>query len=203
MCRWHLGRRYLTQPIAAFARQYPDVIMDVDFDDRRVDVIAEGYDVVVRIGALEDSSLIARKLIDCPIKLFASHEFVQMHGLPQRPEDVPKFPSIIYTASDAAHDWRYQDPDGSTATVSFTRKFAANSSDMMLEACQQGIGLALMPIFAVTTHLQSGQLIEVLPEYQTSPERGIYVMFPQNRHLSTKTRLFVDWMTQCSKAFPW
>lgn len=197
------GRRYLTQPIAAFAKQYPDVIMDVDFDDRRVDIIAEGYDVVVRIGALEDSSLIARKLADCPLKLFASHEFIQQHGLPQTPQDIPAFPSIIYTAPRAAHDWRYQDPEGKTATVSLTRKFTANSADMMLEACLQGLGLALMPIFAVATHLRSGQLIEVLPDYHTNPQRGIYVMFPQNRHLSTKTRLFVDWMTQCSKTFPW
>lgn len=197
------GKCYLTQPIAAFARQYPDVKMEVDFDDRRVDIIGEGYDVVVRIGALEDSSLIARQLATCPIILCASREFIQERGEVKSPDHLPDYPAIIYSRHGNAAEWRYRDKNGHIGSATLTRCFAANNAEMMLEACLQGVGIALIPVFAAATYLQSGRLVEVLPDCTTHPERGIYAIFPQNRHLSTKTRLFVDWLTDCSKAFPW
>lgn len=197
------GKQHLTKPIAAFAKQYPDVRMEVDFDDRWVDVIAEGYDVVVRIGALKDSSLIARKLADCPIILCASAEFSRLQGLPGSPEQLPDFPSLNRNNPGDLNEWRYQDKNGTTGSAPFTRVFIANNAEMLLEACLQGMGIVLLPIFVAAPYLQSGQLVKVLPDYQTHPQRGIYAIFPQNRHLSTKTRLFVDMLTECSKAFPW
>lgn len=197
------GRQYLTQPIAAFARQYPDLQMEVDFDDRIVDVIGEGYDVVVRIGALADSTLIARKLADCPLILCASASYIEEHGRPKHPKDLPNFPAIIYTRHGYENRWGYQSNGGETGTVALKQSFAANNAEMMLEACLQGIGLTILPIFAAATHLQSGQLVEVFPNHKSHPERAIYATFPQNRHLSTKVRLFVDWLSECSKAFPW
>ena len=197
------GKKYLTSPIAAFAKEYPDVKMEVDFDDRRVDLIGEGYDVVVRIGALEDSSLISRKLATCPIILCASADFVKTHGLPKSPDALSDLPAIIFNKHGNISGWQYEDNKGNIGSANLNQHFAANSAEMMLEACLQGIGVALLPIFVASTHLKSGQLVEALPEYKTSPERGIYAIFPQNRHLSTKTRLFVDWLSECSKAFPW
>ena len=197
------GDKFLTRPIAAFAKQYPDVRMEVDFDDRLVDIVAEGYDVVVRIGALKDSSLIARKLADCPIILCASADFIQRRGMPRSPAQLSDYPAIIYTAQGNENEWRYVDKNGNKGTASLTRNFAANNAEMHLEACLQGLGISLLPIFVVAPYLQSGQLLEVLHDYQTHPQRGIYAIFPQNRHLSTKTRLFVDWLVQCSKSFPW
>ncbi len=197
------GKRYLTSPIASFAKKYPDVKMEVDFDDRHVDMIAEGYDVVVRIGALQDSSVISRKLATCPIVLCASAEFIQQHGQPTTPKDLQHFLGIIYNKHGLSNQWHYQDIHGIKGSAFIKQHFAANSAEMMLEACLQGIGIALLPIFVASTYLQSGQLIELIPNYKTAPERGIFAIFPQNRHLSTKVRLFVDWLTQCSKAFPW
>ncbi len=197
------GRRYLTQPIAAFAKAYPEVQLEVDFDDRRVDIIAEGYDVVIRIGALEDSSLIARQIAGCPIVLCATPEFVTEHGQPSSVEELAALPAIIYTRHGHQTDWRYRAPDGTVGSVGLRMHFAANNAEMMLEACLQGVGVAVLPIFAAATHLASGQLVELLPGYTTHPERGIYAMFPQNRHLSARTRLFIDWLSECSKAFPW
>lgn len=197
------GKRYLTSPIAAFAKQYPDVKMEVDFDDRKVDVIGEGYDVVVRIGALEDSSLISRKLATCPIILCASADFIKTHGMPKSPDKLMDLPAIIFNKHGNVSGWQYEDSKGKINSVSLKQQFSANNAEMMLEACLQGVGIALIPIFAASTYLKSGQLIEIFPQYKTSPARGIYAIFPQNRHLSTKVRLFVDWLTQCSKAFPW
>jgi len=197
------GKRYLVQAIASFAKQYPDVQMEVDFDDRHVDVIGEGYDVVIRIGAMEDSSLIVRKLADCPIILCASATCIEQNGRPHTVTELAEYPAIIYTRHGSGNKWRYRDAKGKIASVSLNQNFAANNAEMMLEACLQGLGATLLPIFSVATHLQSGQLVELLPELHTYPERGIFAAFPQNRHLSIKVRLFVDWLAECSKAFPW
>jgi DNA-binding transcriptional LysR family regulator len=197
------GREFLVQPIASFAKKYPDVELEVDFDDRRVDVIEEGYDVVVRIGVLEDSSLIARKLSSCPILLCASKSFIKEWGSPDSVSSLAAYPCIIYNLHSQSEDWRYQGPDGVIGSQKLNRKFAANNGEMQMEACLQGVGVALLPIFTAAKHLESGALVEILPDYKTYPERGIYAVFPQNRYLSTRVRLFVDALTECSESFPW
>jgi DNA-binding transcriptional LysR family regulator len=190
------GNQYLVAPIAQFAQRYPDVTLEVDFDDRWVDPIAEGYDVVVRIGVLEDSSLIARKLTSCPIILCASPAYEAMHGLPDLPSRLSDFPAIIYSQHGQSEEWRYQAPDGSRGSVRLNRGFAGNTAEMQLEACLQGLGLALLPAFIADEYLDSGALLRVLPAYETYPERGIYALFPQNRHLATRVRLFIDWLLE-------
>lgn len=197
------GRQFLVQPIASFAKKYPDIELEVDFDDRWVDIIEEGYDVVIRIAVLEDSSLIARKLASCPIVLCASKSLVKEFGLPSSPDALAAYPGIVYTRHSQSEDWRYQGPDGNIGFQNLSRNFAANSGEMGLEACLQGIGVALLPIFGAAQYLESGELLELLPEYKTYPERGIYAVFPKNRYLATRVRLFVDALTQCSEEFPW
>lgn len=197
------GNQYLVGPIAQFAQRYPDVKLEVDFDDRWVDVIAEGYDVVVRIGALDDSSLVARKLAGCPIILCASPAYKAQHGLPDQPSQLPEFPAIIYSQHGQSEEWRYQAPNGTRGSVRLKRNFAGNSAEMQLEACLQGLGIALLPAFTACEHLKSGTLLQVLPGFETYPPRGIYAMFPQNRYLAIRVRLFVDWLRECAAGFPW
>jgi len=197
------GGQYLATPIAEFARSYPEVELEVNFDDRWVDVIGEGFDVVVRIGALADSTLVARRLAPCPILLCASPECISQNGMPSSPDDIADYPAIIYTRHGQTEDWRYQNQAGDKGTVKLMKAFSGNSAEMQLAACDAGIGLALLPSFAIWPQLQSGQLIQLLPEYTTIPERNIYAMFPKNRHLSTRVRLFVDFLSELGKTFPW
>ncbi len=197
------GAQYLAKPIAAFAQQYSQVRLEVEFDDRWVDVIGEGYDVVVRIGSLEDSSLVARQLARCPILLCATPHWLQQHGLPASPERLKNLPAIVYSKQDNLAEWRYQSPAGVVGSVSLKRNFSANNAEMMLQACLQHLGVALLPIFTVFPYLSSGQLVQILPEYSTYPERNIYAMFPHNRYLSTKTRLFVECLLHSCKTLPW
>lgn len=196
------GGRYLAQPIAAFASEYPDICLDIDFDDRNIDMIAEGYDVVVRIGALNDSSLIARKLAPCPILLCATPTYLKKHGTPKTPEMLEKIPAIIYTKHGNNTEWRFEQ-QGKQGNCTLKKHMGANNAEAMLQACLHGIGVALLPIFVAAPHLATGELVRVLPDYETSPERNIYAIFPKNRYLSTKTRLFVDWLTDFSKQLPW
>jgi len=195
------GKQYLVSPIAAFAKQYPDVNMQIDFDDRQVDLIGEGYDVVIRIGHLPDSSFIARALAPCPIVLCASPDLIDSPMT--HPKEVSNFPAIIYSAHGYTNEWRYQDPQGQVATAALKAQLTANNAEMMLGACLDGIGLALLPIFIASSYLQSGQLIHVLPEFQTYPKRGIYALMAGREHLSTRKRLFIDHLLAWSQSLPW
>lgn len=200
------GRQYLVDPIARFAVQYPDIDIEVDFDDRWVDIVGENYDLVVRIGALSDSSLIARKLADCPISICASPDLISAHGMPKSIEELSNYPAVIYTKQNQSTEWRYEyseNSHGETGVIKLHRNFAANNAEMQLEACIQGLGIAPLPVFASANALQSGQLVALMPGYEMSPRRGIYALYPQNRHLSTRVRLLVDWLVESSNHFPW
>ncbi len=197
------GQQYLVRPIAGFAKKYPHVSVEVDLDDRRIDMIAEGYDVVVRIGDLKDSSLLIRQLSPCPIILCASATLYNMGKIPDTIENLSTYPAVTYSYLGGQPEWRCRNKQGEVFTVPLNTNFTTNNSDMMVEACLQGLGVAQLPIFSVASYLKSGKLVRVLPEYETYPERGIYAVFPQNRHLSTRVRLFIDWLAKCSKEFPW
>jgi DNA-binding transcriptional LysR family regulator len=197
------GTQYLTRPIARFAEQYPDVELEIDFSDRWVDVSAEGYDVVVRIASLQDSNLIARKLAPCPIVLCASKKLIEKQGLPDSIAVLSDYPAVVYKLHAQKEVWRYKNENDDVRSQTLKRNFAANTAEMQLEACLQGLGIALLPIFSAHPHIASGALVEVFPEFQTYPERGIYAMYPQNRYLSTRTRLFIDWLSDASAEFAW
>jgi len=197
------GTQFLTRPIAAFAEQYPEVALEVDFNDRWADVVAEGFDVVIRIGALEDSNLIARKLAPCPIILCAGKKLIEKHGLPNSVEQLSEYPGIAYNRHTQKEDWRYRDNNNVIGTQTLNRNFAANTAEMQLEACLHGLGVALLPAFSADAYLKSGELVSLYPEYSTYPESGINALYPQNRYLSTRTRLFVDWLSNASKDFSW
>lgn len=197
------GTQFLTRPIAAFAEQYPEVELEIDFDDRWADVVAEGFDVVIRIGTLQDSSLIARKLAPCPIILCAGKKLLEKYGLPESVEQISDYPGIIYSRHTQKEEWRYRSHNGVIGTQTLKRSFAANTAEMQLEACLSGIGVALLPAFSVDAYIKSGELVALFPDYSTYPEPGIYALYPQNRYLSTRTRLFIDWLSKASQDFSW
>jgi DNA-binding transcriptional LysR family regulator len=197
------GTQFLTRPIAAFAEQYPEVELEVDFDDRWVDVVAEGFDVVIRIGALEDSTLMARRLAPCPVILCAGKKLLDKYGLPKSVEQLSEYPGVVYNRHQQKEVWRYRDNNGLIGTQTLNRNFAANTAEMQLEACLSGLGVSLLPIFSAEAYLKSGELMALLPEYSTYPELGIYALYPQNRYLSTRTRLFIDWLNKASEDFAW
>ena len=197
------GTQFLTKPIASFAEQYPDVELEIDFSDRWVDVSGEGYDVVVRIASLQDSNLIARKLAPCPIVLCAGKKLIEKHGMPDSVAALVGYPAVVYNRHGQKEEWRYKDQNDEVRALTLNRNFAANTAEMQLEACLQGLGIALLPMFSAHPYIASGELVEVFPEYKTHPERGIYAMYPQNRYLSTRTRLFIDWLSEASTQFAW
>ena len=186
------GELFLRKPIAEYALAYPDVVVDVDFEDRRVHLIEEGFDLVVRIGVLEDSGLIATRVGDCPLYLCASRQFVERHGGITDPAQIPSLPAIIYSNSDGPPSWSCQDRSGQVHSHPLRPVFYANSAGMMLEACRNGIGLAVLPSFSCQHDIDNGNILRLFPQMTTAPERGIYAIYPDRRYLSLKVRTFIE-----------
>ncbi|WP_425038689.1 LysR family transcriptional regulator [Primorskyibacter sp. S187A] len=198
-----LGIKYFGHAIAAFAAAYPEVELDVSLDDRLVDVAGEGFDLVVRIGALKDTSLIARRLAPCPLMLCASPAYLERHGTPHGPDDLAAHNVLEFTGNRGPHEWRYRDAASDTGQVSLRGSFKADSGEILCKAALEGLGIVLLPIFYVAEHLNSGRLIAVLPDCSTDPDREIYAVFPPNRFQSTRLRLFVDHLVTEAKTLPW
>ena len=186
------GELFLRRPIAIFARRYPDVTVDVDFDDRRVHLVEDGYDLVVRIGVLEDSGLIARRVGDCPLYLCAAPQLLESHGMPASPADIPALPAVIYSLAAAASSWSCRDTDGVQTAVGLRPALYANSAGMMLDACIEGVGVAVLPHFSCADALATGRLVRLLPDFDTVPDLGIYVVYPDKRFVPLKVRSFID-----------
>ncbi|MDG1906343.1 MAG: LysR family transcriptional regulator [Arenicella sp.] len=197
------SHQYLRQPIAEFAKQYPEVEIDLDLSDRWVDVIGEGYDVIIRIGVLRDSTLIAKKLAACPILLCAAPSLLARHPDIKNSVDLEVIPAVVYNQHGRVEDWRYQDESGNENTVRLARSFAVNTAEMQVEACVQGVGIALVPMFSAAPYLNSGELIHVLPKLRTFPERGIYALYPQSRQVAQRARLFIEALSDATKDLPW
>lgn len=198
-----LGIKYFGNAIASFASQYPDVELNVSLDDRFVDIAAENFDLVLRIGSLNDTSLIARRLASCPFVLCASTDYLEANGVPQTPDDLRKHNVLAYTRNQGLHEWRYKDPSGQTGQVGLTGSFKSDSGDILCRAALEGIGIVMLPIFYVAEHLESQKLISVLTHYETWPTREINAVFPPNRFQSKRLRLLVDHLVSTCKELPW
>jgi DNA-binding transcriptional LysR family regulator len=193
------GNMHLLPIISGFAKKYPEVNIEVTFDDRIVDVITEGYDLVIRIAPMLDSSLISKALMDCPIYLVATKEYIKKFGMPQKPKDLKNHKIIAYTNQGEFSEWRYKDINGKVGSVKCYGAFRSNTAEMMLQATLDGLGIAILPIFAISSYLQSKQLVRILPEYETYPLRKISAIMPANRYRSAKVKLFLEWLTKACK----
>jgi len=196
------GQAHLLPVLSGFAKKYPDVIMEVVLDDRMVDVVADGYDIVIRVGALNDSSLTSKILGDCPIHVVASPAYLRQYGTPKTPAELKGHRLITYSLQGNTTEWRYRDKQGKTGTMRAEGIFRANNADMMLQAALDGIGIAILPMFVVAMHLQAKQLVKLLPDYETYPERQITALMPPSRHRLTKVKLLLDYISQACKAMP-
>ena len=198
-----LGVKYLGQAVAQFAATYPDVELDVSLDERFVDIVSEGFDLVLRIGSLKDTSLIARRLASCPFVLCASAGYLERNGTPKAPEDLLEHNVLAYTRNTGLHEWRFKDSEGQTGQVSLSGSFKSDSGDVLCHTAVEGVGIAILPVFYAAEHLKSRRLLQLLPDYHTWPERDIHAVFQPNRFQSTRLRLFVDHLAATCKQLPW
>jgi DNA-binding transcriptional LysR family regulator len=198
-----LGRTYLSESIAQFAARNPEVSLNVSFDDRFVDPVNDEFDLVVRIGTLKDSGLIARRLASCPFVLCASPDYLERAGMPETPDDLIRHNMLAYVGNSMVHEWRYTSAAGKREQLNLSGSFRSDSGDMLCRAAIEGVGIAILPAFYVAQHLSSGQLQHLLPEYETWPLRDIHAVFQPNPHPSARLRAFLDHLIETCRALPW
>ncbi|MGQ9369969.1 LysR family transcriptional regulator [Azospirillum sp. A39] len=186
------GLLHLAPAVAVFLERHPAIEIDIDLNDRYVDLIDEGYDVAVRIGRLRDSSLIARRLAPNRRVVVASPAYLEARGTPRTPDELSEHACLIYTNVPMAEQWQFR-VDGETRAVRVSGTLRANNGDMLRAAALAGRGIAVLPTFMCGDALQSGALRCLFDDCYFS-ESGVYALYPQNRHLSPKVRVFVDFL---------
>jgi DNA-binding transcriptional LysR family regulator len=188
------GTMHLAPIIPDFIARYPQTRIDLTLNDRMVDVIEEGYDVVLRIAKLADSSLVARKLAPGRRVLVAAPSYLDRRGRPQRLADLLDHDTLSYSYLATGDEWRFDGPNGEES-VRVSGRLNANNGEILLAAAIAGAGIAALPTFICGPSLRAGSLIRVLPAYENR-SFAIHAVWPPGRHLSAKVRAFVDFLAE-------
>lgn len=189
------GVRHIAPAIAAFAARHPEVGFDVSLSDRTVDLVEEGFDLAVRIGALGSENLVARRLAETRLLPCAAPSYLAAHGTPRVPEDLERHNCLTYEYESPRNQWRFRDSSGRERLVRVSGRVNSNNSELLAEAAAQGVGIAFAPGFVLGPALRAGRLVPVLPEFEP-PALPIYAVYPSRKHLSAKVRLFVEFLIE-------
>lgn len=191
------GRRHVAPLVPKFRELHNDVTISLNLSDRVVDIAGEGYDCAVRVGDMPDSSLVSVRLADNRRLCVAAPKYLRRHGTPVQPHDLARFDCLVLS-SDASQTrgWAFQVPKGEDREVIHFRPSGPMdcSDGQVLHAwCLAGYGIAWRSLWEVETEIQSGKLVAVLEEF-AAPPNGIYVVFPQRKHLPLRVRLWLDFL---------
>ena len=193
------GILHIAPLLAEFQQRYPQVKVDMNLDDRQIDLVEAGFDLGIRIATLGDSSLVAKRMAPCRHVLCAAADYLAAQGTPHTPEQLSTHRSLVYGYHDAPNQWQLGDADGSRIQVPLQGALRMNNSLALREAALQGAGIVLIPTFIVGDDIRAGRLIRLLPEYALL-EVSIYAVYPQRQWLSPKVRAFIDFMHQALPA---
>ena len=189
------GILHIAPALPEFLKLYPEVTVDMNLDDRKVDVIDEGFDVSVRISELPDSSLVAKRVAPCRHAIVAAPSYLERHGTPKTPTDLRDHNIITYRYQESALEWHFQTPDNKSTSVAVSGSVMMNNSLALRAALLEGVGITRTPTFVVGKDIQERRLVPILRDYETL-EVTIFLVYPQRRHLSPKVRAFVDFMAE-------
>ena len=188
------GERHLIDSVLDFMQTYPDIAIDLSLTDRFVDLIEEGYDVAVRIAALPDSSLVARKLTESPAIVYATPAYLAAHGKPEEPADLSRHDCIIDTNLSAPRTWLFE-RDGERTFTAVNGRLVVDNLVAAHAACLRGFGIARCPAFMAESAIAQGTVVPLLDGWK-APEAAIHVVYPHRQHLSRRVRAFVDHLAQ-------
>ena len=184
------GRLHIAPHLGGFLAANPDVVVDLELGDSFVDLIADGFDVAIRIGELMDSSLVARRLADVHRVMCATPGYLAGNGVPQTIAGLARHTCLATRQQDP---WRLEGPEGAVS-VRVSGRLRTNSNEVVREAVLAGQGIALRSTWDVGADLAAGRLQVVLPHYRASHRVGVHAVYPSRRFLPAKVRLFIDYL---------
>ncbi|NMP25587.1 LysR family transcriptional regulator [Rahnella sp. SAP-1] len=195
------GTTQLSHHLIAFAQRFPHIELDVNFSDRQVNVVDEGYDLALRIGALADSSLIARKLCAIRVIIVASPDYLEQRGVPETWQQLSRHDCIVDTNFRDAFRWPFLDASQHIQELPIGARLKFSNADVCLQAACAGLGITRVPTFVAGDRLRSQQVIPLLTQYEVPP-LGLFALYPPAKHLARKSRTLIDFLVEALSGQP-
>ncbi len=186
------GTNYLLDVLPQFMHRYPEVKLEVEFNDRLIDVVAEGYDVVIRVGEIKDSNLVARKFTSSRGVVVASPDYLKRKGCPKKAEDLVQHDCIAYSLLPTPTQWSFH-KNGVRTNVTVDPRAMCNSSIIEVAMVVNGIGITRLPLFTCEKEVACGDLKIILEDYDQITH-DVYAVYPHRQYLTAKVRAFVDFL---------
>ncbi|TWX57644.1 LysR family transcriptional regulator [Colwellia hornerae] len=184
------GEKQILPLVNDFIKQYSDVEVSAYLSNRQIDIVEEGYDLAIRLGKLSDSTMMAKKLGKRTNYLCASPQYLEKQGVPHSLSELNKHSCLLGTLD----YWHFRE-SGREKSIRVTGRLRYNNGYSLMDAALKGLGIVQLPDYYVQQHIESGELVTLLDNYR-APDEGIWAIYPQNRHLSPKIRLLVDYLAE-------
>jgi DNA-binding transcriptional LysR family regulator len=196
------GLMHMGPAIKEFSKEHPQIEFDLDFNDREVDLIQEGFDLAVRIANLPDSSLIARHLAPIRTVLCASPAYLERMGTPKTPEELIDHQCLVYSLVHNFEHWNLSNSKGEITKAKIRPYLKATTGEFLRDAAVEGQGIVFTPTFIVYNEIERGTLVPILKDYKLA-KIDAYAIYPQTRHLSQRVRAFVDFLVKRFEGTPY
>jgi DNA-binding transcriptional LysR family regulator len=196
------GLSHLAPMLPEFMARHPDVELDVDFSDELVDLVANRFDLALRISTLADSSLLARRLCTVRILLVGAPAYFERHGRPRHPRDLAAHRALQYSYSRRGSSWRFRHQRHGEFAQAMPAPLQANNAEALIPALRAGLGLALQPEFLAWQDLQSGALETVMEDWQVEPI-GLHIVTPPGRSRPARVQALIDFLSERFTRAPW
>jgi len=193
-----LGQVIVAPIVQKFLRAYPDISVDLVLENRNVDLLAEKFDLAIRIGELADSSLIAKKLADLRMRIVAAPSYIDRAGLPESLQELEQFDLLHFAINPAGPIWNLQDEKGAVPVRALKSQFTANDSSSLLSAALDGLGIAYLGRFSVDDAIADGRLIDLFPDLQCET-RPVHAVYQPGPYIQPKLRSFIDYLADAFK----
>lgn len=191
----YFGSVMLAPMIKDFRIRYPEISLDLNLDDRIVDLVKERFDMAIRISRMADSSLVSRRLAPCPQIVVGSPAYFRMRGVPKTPAALTEHDCLSYSLLRAPNEWCFRAPRGRLTTVTVKSSICCNNDFVLKQTALDSLGLGWFPRYFVEHELSDGRLVQVLQDYE-SPELAINAVYATRRNLLPKVRAFVDFLAE-------
>jgi DNA-binding transcriptional LysR family regulator len=189
------GGNHLSGALGDFLGLYPDVSVDMVLSNRNLDPVADSFDLVIRVGQQQDSSIMAKKLASTRMKIIGSPAYFEKYGIPTRIDDLNQHSLLHYSNQPSGSVWKLQSPTGEKRTIRASGNLTANDGNSLLQAAEAGLGIAYLPCFLHHDGLEAGRLVPILTDL---PEQSqdIYAMYPHGQYTQPKLRAFLDFLAE-------
>ncbi|MBV7377401.1 LysR family transcriptional regulator [Maritimibacter dapengensis] len=187
------GVNHLSPVLGKFLQDYPDVNVNMVLNNRYVELISEGFDMAIRVGEMEDSSLRARKIAETTQRMVGSPSYFQKYGRPMRIDDLNEHKLLHYSSQSSGNVWKVPAPSGEVRQVRTAGWLSVNDGQSLLNAAIAGLGIAYLPSFLYADALEQGKIEEAIPELPDDIQ-GIYAVYPPGRFTQPKVRAFIDFL---------